>query len=64
MLHDAGRLSGSQLMPVSAPVAMVPTKLVKDIRFGQIRAPDSCYAAYRAYLKRTVDDQFAVFLPP
>jgi transcriptional regulator with XRE-family HTH domain len=59
---QAGR--GSQLMPVSAPVAMIPTKLVKDIRFGQIRAADSCYAAYRAYLKRTVDDQFAVFLPP
>jgi transcriptional regulator with XRE-family HTH domain len=55
---------GSHLMPVSAPVAMIPTKAVKDIQFGQIRAADRCYALYRRYLRRTVDDQFAVFLKP
>jgi transcriptional regulator with XRE-family HTH domain len=55
---------GSQLIPVSAPVVMVPTRAVKDIQFGQILAADRCYALYRQYLKRTVDDQFAVFLPP
>ena len=52
---------GSQLLPVSAPLVMVPTKAVKDIQFGQIQATDRCHALYRKYLKRTVDDQFAVF---
>jgi transcriptional regulator with XRE-family HTH domain len=55
---------GSQLTPVSAPVAMVPMRAVEAIRFGQIRADDSCYERYRAYLRRTVEDQFAVFLSP
>jgi transcriptional regulator with XRE-family HTH domain len=53
---------GSQLMPVSAPVVMVPIESVKDVQFGQITAKQSCYAAYRSYLKRTVDEQFAAFL--
>jgi transcriptional regulator with XRE-family HTH domain len=53
---------GSQLTPVSAPVAMVPMKSLKDIRFGQIRADDACYAQYHAYLRRTVEEQFALFL--
>ena len=55
---------GSQLMPVAAPVAMVPTKAVKDIQFGQIQAADRCHALYRKYLKRTVEEQFALFLAP
>jgi transcriptional regulator with XRE-family HTH domain len=55
---------GSQLTPVSAPVAMVPIRAVDDIRFGQIRTDDDCYAQYRAYLRRTVEEQFAVFLSP
>jgi transcriptional regulator with XRE-family HTH domain len=53
---------GSHLTPVSAPVAMVPMKAVKEIRFGQIRLEDECYAQYRAYLRRTVEEQFALFL--
>src|SRR5262245_16868471 len=55
---------GSQLLPVSAPVAMVPTRAIKDIQFGRILAADRCHALYQKYLKRTVDDQFAVFLSP
>jgi hypothetical protein len=55
---------GSQLTAVSAPVAMVPVTAAEDILFGQIRAGDRCFERYRQYLKRTVDDQFAVFLPP
>jgi transcriptional regulator with XRE-family HTH domain len=55
---------GSQLMPVAAPVVMVPTKAVKDIQYGQILPANRCHALYRKYLKRTVDDQFAVFLSP
>jgi transcriptional regulator with XRE-family HTH domain len=55
---------GSQLTPVSTPVALVPVRSVKDLRFGQIRMQDSCYEQYREYLRRTVEDQFAVFLSP
>jgi len=43
---------------------MVPTKAVKNIQFGQIRTADRCHALYRKYLKRTVDEQFAVLLAP
>ena len=53
---------GSQLMPVSAPFVMVPTKALQDIRYGLISAPDPAYVLYQKYLKRTVDEQFAVFL--
>jgi transcriptional regulator with XRE-family HTH domain len=53
---------GSQLTPVSAPLAMVPMKAVKEARFGQVRAHDGCYSQYRQYLRRTVEEQFAVFL--
>lgn len=55
---------GSQLIPVSAPVAMVPIRAVKEVRFGQIRPQDQCYGQYQAYLRRTVEEQFAVFLAP
>jgi len=55
---------GSQLMPVAAPVVMVPTRAIKNVQFGQIRPGDRCHALYRKYLKRSVDDQFAVFLAP
>jgi transcriptional regulator with XRE-family HTH domain len=55
---------GSQLTPVSAPVAMVPMRAVKEIRFGRIQAEDGCYAQYREYLRRTVEEQFAMFLAP
>ena len=54
---------GSQLMPVSTPVVMVPLKTMREVRYGQITAPDPFHALYRRYLKRAVDDQFAVFLP-
>jgi len=53
---------GSQLTPVSAPLALVPLAAVADAAFGQIRPHDGCYARYRDYLSRTVEEQFAVFL--
>ena len=53
---------GSQLMPVSAPVVMVPLQALKEVQYGQIAPKDTCYVLYRNYLKRAVDEQFAVFL--
>jgi transcriptional regulator with XRE-family HTH domain len=53
---------GSQLTPVSVPLAMVPMTAVEDVRFGHIRAADGCHARYMGYLKRTVEEQFAEFL--
>jgi transcriptional regulator with XRE-family HTH domain len=54
---------GSQLMPVAAPVVMVPIKTLKSVQFGQIGPKETCYSLYRKYLKRTIEEQFAVFLP-
>ncbi len=54
---------GAQLMPVSAPIAFVPLARVPDIAFGRIADGHPCYPAYRAHLRRTVDEPFALFLP-
>lgn len=53
---------GAQLIPVSAPIVYVPLARMPQARFGRIDASDPLHAAYRAYLRRTTDDQFALFL--
>jgi transcriptional regulator with XRE-family HTH domain len=53
---------GSHLTPVAAPVVLVPPKVLGDIRFGVIPASDPCHAVYRRYLKRTIEEPFALFL--
>jgi transcriptional regulator with XRE-family HTH domain len=58
---QAGR--GSQLTPVAAPIALVPMGTVADPQFGRIGTAHPCYPAYRKYLKRTVEEPFALFLP-
>jgi len=58
---QAGR--GSQLTPVASPIALVPMASVKDPQFGRISAGHTCYPSYRQYLKRTVEEPFALFLP-
>jgi transcriptional regulator with XRE-family HTH domain len=55
---------GSQLMPVAAPLVLVPAKALKAVQFGRISAGDACHAVYRQYLARTVEEPFALFLPP
>jgi len=55
--------SGAQLTPVAAPLAMIPLKGLKEVQFGRVGPKDACYEIYRQYLKRTVDEPFAVFLP-
>ena len=50
-------------MPVSAPIAYVSLKRLADVEFGRIVAGHPCYERYRKYLKRTVEEPFALFLP-
>ncbi len=56
---QAGR--GAHLIPVATPIAFVPLKSQADPQFGRIAADHACYARYRAYLRRTVDEPFALF---
>jgi transcriptional regulator with XRE-family HTH domain len=53
---------GSQLTPVSVPVVLVPPKAIGEARFGVIPVSDACHAVYRRYLKRTIEEPFALFL--
>ena len=57
----AGR--GAELIPVSTPIAYVPLKAVANAEFGRIAAGHPRHADYRRYLKRTVEEPFALFLP-
>jgi transcriptional regulator with XRE-family HTH domain len=58
---QAGR--GAQLIPVSAPIAYVPLAAVAQIEFGRIASDHACHPAYRGYLRRTIEEPFALFLP-
>lgn len=55
---------GSQLMPVTAPLVLVPPAALRDVHYGRIAAGDPCHAVYQRYLKRTTEEPFALFLPP
>jgi transcriptional regulator with XRE-family HTH domain len=57
----AGR--GAELIPVSAPIAFVPLSALADVEFGRISAGHPRYESYRKYLRRTVEEPFALFLP-
>ena len=54
---------GGQHTPVSAPIAYVPLDGLGNVEFGRIAAGHPCYENYRSYLKRTIEEQFARFLP-
>jgi hypothetical protein len=41
----------------------VPVKMIANPTFGRISSDNVNYAAYRAYLRRTIDEPFAMFLP-
>jgi len=56
----AGR--GSQLTPVAAPIAYLPLRNVATPRFGRVMPDEEAYEAYRAELKRTMEEPFAMFL--
>jgi transcriptional regulator with XRE-family HTH domain len=54
---------GAQLLPVAAPIALLPIATVADVQFGRISPGDPCYAVYRKHLSKTIDESFARFLP-
>jgi hypothetical protein len=51
---------GSQLMPVTAPLVLVPPRALAQVQYGRISPVDPCYPRYRQYLKRTVEEPFAL----
>lgn len=56
----AGR--GSLLTPVAAPIAFLPSHAIADPTLGRITAGDANYAVYRAHLRKTVEEPFALFM--
>ena len=54
---------GAQLVPVSAPLVLVPVGRMPKVEFGRVTAGHPCYATYRQQLKRTVEEPFVLFLP-
>jgi hypothetical protein len=49
-------------MPVTAPIAYVSLKRLADVEFGRITPDHPSYEGYRNYLKRTIEEPFALFL--
>jgi transcriptional regulator with XRE-family HTH domain len=58
-LH-AGR--GAHLIPVASPIVFVPMRNIAELQFGRVGTKHRCHPAYRAYLKRTIEEPFALFL--
>jgi transcriptional regulator with XRE-family HTH domain len=56
----AGR--GSLLTPIAAPIAFVPVKNIPNPTVGRISPDEANHAVYRTYLRRTIDEPFALFL--
>lgn len=53
---------GAQLTPVAAPIALVPFSSASQPVFGRISHGQTDYARYRALLRQTLDDSFAVLI--
>jgi transcriptional regulator with XRE-family HTH domain len=54
---------GAQLVPVSAPIVLIPIAAMADVQFGRVIAGQPCYDLYRNYLRRAVEEPFVLFLP-
>jgi transcriptional regulator with XRE-family HTH domain len=50
--------SGSQLLPVSCPIALIPTGEMEVLRYGLLTEADTEYGAYRDALDRAVSAEF------
>jgi hypothetical protein len=55
---------GAHLIPVATPIALVPLRRLAHVHFGRIHAGHGAHAQYRALLKRTLDEPFALLLSP
>ena len=53
---------GSNLTPLAAPIALVPLVNIPDATVGRISPGAANYAIYREHMRRTTDEQFAVFV--
>jgi transcriptional regulator with XRE-family HTH domain len=56
----AGR--GSLLTPIAAPIAFLPSRAIADPTLGRVSAGDPNYAIYRAHLRKTIEEPFALFV--
>lgn len=56
----AGR--GAQLTPVATPIVLVPEARFATPAFGRITPADALHGAYAEYLRRTVEEPFALFI--
>ncbi|MCB2062641.1 MAG: helix-turn-helix transcriptional regulator [Novosphingobium sp.] len=50
--------SGSQLLPVSCPIALIPADEVDSVSYGLLQPGDTIFAAYRDALDRAVEAEF------
>ncbi len=57
----AGR--GSHLTPIAAPIAFVPLRREEGAAFGRVAPDHSHHEKYKRYLRRTLEEPFALFLP-
>lgn len=56
----AGR--GAQLTPVATPIVLVPETRFPAPAFGRVAPGDALHDAYAEYLRRTVEEPFALFI--
>jgi transcriptional regulator with XRE-family HTH domain len=54
---------GSQLTPIASPIALVPLANLPDATVGRISPGAVNYAVYREHMRRTTEEQFALFMP-
>lgn len=53
--------TGSQLIPIASPVALVPRGQMKESGTGLVRPDDPAFAAFRSVLDRAINDDFCRF---
>lgn len=56
----AGR--GAQLTPVATPIVLVPAARFREPAFGRVAPGDAMHGMYTEYLRRTVEEPFALFI--
>ena len=54
---------GSHLSPVATPIVLKALKPNEKVAYGRVQPGHANFAAYKTLLKRTLDENFAAFLP-